>query len=202
MKIMTCMSFLALLACSLATRADQRIIVVGDSISEHIYCWPNELRLENPGLNMQLMTQSGRTIRDFTLPRDMRNVSHKDVVIYFLGTNDAYQGHSMRIVNEMFVSHMVFLRERGFRIIVLLPPPASPLMPRIAHVRTVITKQSERLGIEYHELDFWDETMTRDGIHPRPELSRLVAAFVYRLLEPEPLSHRPTVQTHQQDRFG
>ena len=202
MEIVKRWCFLALLACSVGSMADQRIIVIGDSISEHIYCWPNELRLEDPNLNMQLMTQAGRTIRDFSIPRDMRNVSHKDIVIYFLGTNDAYQGHSMRYVNEMFVSHMVFLQERGFRIIVLVPPPASPLMPRIAHVRTVITKQSARLGIEYHELEFWDEAMTRDGIHPRPELSRMVAAFVYTLLEPEPLSWVPIINSGLQNDLG
>ena len=174
---------LALLVCCQSSMADQRIIVIGDSISEHIYCWPHELRLENPHLNMQLMTQSGRTIRDFSLPRDMRNVSKKDVVIYFLGTNDAFQGYTMRYVNEAFVSQMVFLQERGFSIIVLLPPAASSLMPRIEHVRTAIKMQSMRLGITYYDMNFWDESMTSDGIHPAPELSRLVAEFVYSLLE-------------------
>jgi hypothetical protein len=84
-----CGLMFALLVCSQLSMADQRVIVIGDSISEHIYCWPNELRLENPQLNLQLMTQSGRTIRDFSIPRDLRNVSEKDVVIYFLGANDA-----------------------------------------------------------------------------------------------------------------
>ena len=171
--------------------ADQRIIVIGDSISEHIYCWPNELRLENPILNMQLMTQSGRTIRDFSLPRDLRNVSGKDVVIYFLGTNDAFQGHKMRYVNEAFVSHMVFLQERRFRVIVLLPPNASALMPQIAHVRSVIKMQSARLGITYFDLAFWDESLTRDGIHPRIELSRLIAEYVYGLLETDQTAVSP-----------
>ena len=101
---------LVLLLCSSSTWADQRIIVIGDSLSAHLHCWPNELRLENPQLNIQLIARSGRTIRDFSLPRDMRNVSKKDVVIYLLGTNDAFLGHKMRVVNEAFVSHMVFLR--------------------------------------------------------------------------------------------
>ena len=128
---------LVLFVWSPLSMADQRIIVVGDSLSAHIHCWPNELKLENPQLNIQLIARSGRTIRDFSLPRDMRNVSNKDVVIYFLGTNDAVHGHKMRFVNEAFVSHMVFLRERGFRIIVLLPPIASTLMPNICLFRTV-----------------------------------------------------------------
>jgi len=175
--------FFALLCCAQPCLADQRIIIIGDSISEHIYCWPNELRTDNPHLNAQLMTQSGRTIRDFSVPRDLRNVSGKDVVIYFLGTNDAFSGYPMRYVSESFASHMVLLKERGFRIIVLIPPPASVLMPKIAQVRTVIKQQSVRLDIEHHELVFWDESMTKDGIHPTPELSRLVADFVYTLLE-------------------
>ena len=83
-----------------------------------------------------------------------------------------------------------------------MPPPASPLMPRIAHVRTVITKQSARLGIEHHELEFWDEAMTRDGIHPRPELSRMVAAFVYTLLEAEPVSFAPIIKPVLGNAFG
>jgi hypothetical protein len=180
-----CWLMFVLLTCSQLSMADQRIIVIGDSISEHIYCWPNELRLENPQLNMQLMTQSGRTIRDFSLPRDLRNASKKDVVIYFLGTNDAHGGYPMRYVNEAFVSHMVFLQEREFRIIVLLPPASSLLMPRIEHVRTVVKMQSLRLGIKFYDLEFWDESMTKDGIHPSPELSRLVAEFIYNLLEPD-----------------
>ena len=174
---------LALLYCATPCIADQRIIIIGDSISEHIYCWPNELRSENPHLNAQLMTQSGRTIRDFSIPRDLRNVSGNDVVIYFLGTNDAFSGYPMRYVRESFASHMIFLQERGFRVIVLVPPPASVLMPKIAHVRDIIIQQSVRLHVEHHELAFWDETMTNDGIHPTPELSRLVSDFVYQLLE-------------------
>jgi len=165
--------------------ADQRIIVIGDSISEHIYCWPSELRLEKPQLNLQLMTQSGRNIRDFSMPRDLRNVSQKDVVIYFLGMNDALAAYPMRYVNDAFVSHMVFLQERKFRVIVLLPPTSSLLVPRIEYVRTVIKMQSLRLGIEHYDLQFWDESMTKDGMHPGPELSRLVAEFVYSLLEPD-----------------
>ena len=165
--------------------ADQRILIIGDSISEHIYCWPNEMRLENPGLNLQLLTQSGRTIRDYTPARDLRNVSKKDVVIYFLGTNDAFSGYPMRCVDESFSSHMVFLQDRGFKVIVILPPVATRLMPRIEKVRQLIAVQSQRLGIDYYDLEFWDETMTRDdGIHPGPELSRMVAEFVYTLLQP------------------
>ena len=186
MKWSKALWLLILLVCSQPIMADQRIIVIGDSLSAHIYCWPNELRLENPQLNIQLMARSGRTIRDFSLPRDMRNVSKKDVVIYLLGTNDAVLGHKMRFVNEAFVSHMVFLRERGFRIIVLLPPVASTLMPNIEHVRDVVKMQSLRLDIEFYDLDFWDESMTRDGIHPTTELNRLVAGYVYNLLAQDP----------------
>ena len=178
-----CWLMLALLVCSQLSMADQRIIVIGDSISEHIYCWPSELRLEKPQLNLQLMTQSGRNIRDFSMPRDLRNVSQKDVVIYFLGMNDALAAYPMRYVNDAFVSHMVFLQERKFRVIVLLPPTSSLLVPRIEYVRTVIKMQSLRLGIEHYDLQFWDESMTKDGMHPGPELSRLVAEFVYSLLE-------------------
>jgi len=198
MKQSKCWWLLALLVCCQSSMADQRVIVMGDSISEHIYCWPNELRLEHPQLNMQLMTQSGRTIRDFSLPRDLRNVSKKDVVIYFLGTNDAIQGYTMRYVNQAFVSHMVFLQERGFSIIVLLPPAASSLLPKIEHVRTVIMMQSVRLGIEHYDLEFWDESMTKDGIHPGPELSRLVAEFVYSLLEPDPMAGSLTVESESE----
>lgn len=183
MNWLKCWLMFALLACSHLSMADQRIIVIGDSLSEHIYCWPSELRLEKPQLNLQLMTQSGRTIRDFSVPRDLRNVSQKDVVIYFLGTNDALGAYPMRYVNEAFVSHMVHLQERKFRVIVLLPPVSSRLMPRIEYVRTVIEMQSLRLGVEHYDLQFWDESMTKDGLHPGPELSRLVAEFVSSLLE-------------------
>ena len=174
------------LLCAPPAMADPRVIIIGDSISEHIYCWPNELRTEHPLMNIQLMTQSGRTIRDFEMPRDLRNVSTKDVVIYFLGTNDAHGGYPMRFVNEAFVSHMVFLQAREFRIIVLLPPLASALMPQIKNVRTVVQMQTARLGISNYNLDelgIWQESMTMDGIHPTPELSREVARFVYDLLE-------------------
>jgi len=132
-----------------------------------------------------MMTQAGRNIRDFSIPRDLRNVSKEDVVVYFLGTNDAHGGYPMRYVNEGFVSHMVFLKEREFKIIVLLPPASSVLMPEIKHVRTVIRMQSVRLGIDHYDLEFWDESMTKDSIHPGPELSRLIAGFVYSLLNPD-----------------
>jgi hypothetical protein len=177
--------FLGFFVCCQHALADQRIIIIGDSISEHIYCWPNEMRLENPLMNLQLLTQSGRTIRDYSPPRDLRNVSGNDLVVYFLGINDAVGGYPMKYVNEAFVSHMVFLRERGFTIHVLLPPVITELKPQIDKVRTVLTMQSTRLGIDYHELTFWDESLTRDGMHPGPELSRMVAEFVYSLLEPD-----------------
>jgi hypothetical protein len=179
---MGCLGFL--LFCEQAL-ADQRIIIIGDSISEHIYCWPNELRMENTHMNLQLHTQSGRTIRDYAPPRDFRNVSDHDILVYFLGINDAVGGYVMRYVNEAFTSHMVFFRERRFKIHVILPPAVSKLQPQIDKVRQVITLQSERLGIDYHDLTFWDERLTQDGIHPGPELSRMVAEFIYRLLEPE-----------------
>ena len=177
--------FLGLLLVCEQALADQRIIIIGDSISEHVYCWPNEMRQQNTRMNLQLMTQSGRTIRDYSPPRDLRNVSGNDLIVYFLGTNDAIGGYAMRYVNEAFTSHMTFLKERGFKIHVLLPPAATKLQTQIDKVRMVITLQSERLGIDYHELTFWDESLTQDGIHPGPELSRMVAEFVYRLLEPE-----------------
>ncbi|NCF16927.1 MAG: hypothetical protein GWP63_01700 [Haliea sp.] len=173
-----------LLLCGQVAWADQRILIIGDSISEHIYCWPNEMRLIDPQMNLQLHTQGGRSIRDYSPPRDLRNVSGKDIVIYFLGTNDAIGGYEMLYVNDGFTGHMAFLQERGFRVIVLLPPPATKLEPQINKVRQVLIMQSERMGIEYHDLAFWDETMTKDGLHPGPELSRLVADFVYSLLEP------------------
>jgi hypothetical protein len=43
-------------------------------------------------------------------------------------------------------------------------------MPNIEHVRDVVKMQSLRLDIEFYDLDFWDESMTRDGIHPTTEL--------------------------------
>ena len=179
------LGILGLLAVCQQAHADQRIIIIGDSISEHIYCWPNEMRLHNPHMNLQLQTQSGRTIRDYMPPRDLRNVSRKDIVVYFLGTNDAIGKYPMRFVTDYFTAHMVFLKERGFLVHVLLPPPATKLQPQIDKVRMVLSMQSERLEIPYHELTFWDESLTRDGLHPGPELSRMVADFVYELLLPD-----------------
>jgi hypothetical protein len=71
MKWSKALWLLILLVCSQPIMADQRIIVIGDSLSAHIYCWPNELRLENPQLNIQLIARSGRTFRDFSLRRVM-----------------------------------------------------------------------------------------------------------------------------------
>jgi hypothetical protein len=55
-----------------------------------------------------------------------------------------------------------------------------------ANVRDVVKMQSLRLDIEFYDLDFWDESMTRDGIHPTTELNRLVAGYVYNLLAQDP----------------
>jgi hypothetical protein len=51
-----------LLLCGQVAWADQRILIIGDSISEHIYCWPNEMRLIDPQMNLQLHTQASPVI--------------------------------------------------------------------------------------------------------------------------------------------
>jgi hypothetical protein len=163
---------------SMGAASGERVIVIGDSIAAQPDSWPRLLQ----GLdNLQVMAQSGRTIRDFTIPADLE-VGDFDTVIYMLGSVDAYSQYPVRHSQRKLAVHLRFLVDRGFRVIVLLPPISSTLQPYIGHTRRMIVSTARDIGVEVRNIPVWDESLTTDGVHPTATLSAMVADWVSMLI--------------------
>jgi hypothetical protein len=158
----------------------QGIVVVGDSISAAPNSWANILSDE--GLNVQNISMNGRQIRDFSLPRDMVADTDFGTVVYFLGINDAFVANPPVLVRRFFKSQVQYLRQRGFRVIVLIPPAVVFFEPHSTRVRSAIQRVCDKLPIECSEVTVWDPNDTVDGIHPTPALQYDIAYFVRGLL--------------------
>ena len=102
---------------------EPRLIVIGDSMSTTHESWPNFLRYLAPRWNIHLMAQNGRTIRDFSLPRDLWTPGDRnETVIYFLGTNDMLQRNDIGHARYRLRSHISFLLDRNFKVLLIVPP--------------------------------------------------------------------------------
>ena len=78
-----------------ASNADHvvpRLIVVGNSLSTTHHSWPQVLGDITDRWVINVMAQNGRTIRDFSFPRDLwTSGDNYETVVYMLGSNDIGQ---------------------------------------------------------------------------------------------------------------
>ena len=157
-------------------------LVIGDSISAQLDSWPSFVR-EQTGKNVMVMAQNGRTARDFTLPADLRADGNIDTAVYFLGTNDALQKTKPALYQERVLTQLRFLKDRGFRVIVVLIPEFVNRETDVRKINNVLIKQATNLKLETVSLaPIWDTSLTSDTIHPTPALSREIAYAVMEIL--------------------
>jgi hypothetical protein len=162
-----------------------RLIVIGDSLSTTDQGWPNQLREMAPRWNVQVMAQNGRSIRDFSIPRDLWTLgNNNETVVYFLGGNDILQRNGSTHAKYRLQSHIAFLLERNFKVL-LIVPPSFGLDDQMygeanrAHREVVESCRGTAPNLWVYDIDLvWDPSMTTDGIHPSAELSTEIAYVI------------------------
>jgi hypothetical protein len=160
------------------------VIVIGDSLTAMEDSWPSYI----VGHHIGLMAEGGRTIRDYDIPRDIVAGIPFTTVVYFLGSNDAAQGYPTYLAHMRFKSHMEFLKQRYFRVVVVIPP-AFTKSPYAA--QNFIKYRGELMslckGLEldcYDSMEVWDNDLLEDdGIHPLPELSRELGYWLQDIID-------------------
>ena len=171
------LAMFCLLSC---TPINAGIVVIGDSTSAGMKSWANLMR--DDGINLQLIAMSGRTIRDFSVPRDIKASFNFDTAVYFLGINDAFSKYPVFYVERFMVEQLHLLMVRGFKTIVLIPPNIPHLDPYMNDVRTMMIKYCDQRKhfpkLRCHEIKSWDPELTPDGIHPSDELHYLISEEV------------------------
>jgi hypothetical protein len=151
------------------------VIVIGDSMSAQPTSWPTWLR-ENTGRNVMVMAQNGRTIRDFTIPSDLQKDWNMDTVIFLLGGNDIFNKTPDGLLKQRIVTHLRFLKDRGFRVIVVLLPPWYGKEKEVHEVNMRLAFIAWSMDIEVISIDaVWDTGGTYDTVHPLEPLSRSIA---------------------------
>jgi hypothetical protein len=178
---MRAMLLLAIMLLAVPAKAGG-LVVFGDSISAMRTNWTVYIRDYDPAKPIWSFAKNGQTIKDLVLHSGLRANSYIDTAVYFLGTNDATARSSPYVSIWAFNAHLEFLQQRGFRVIVILPPDHPVGLPYISQIRAAMTKVSQRAGVEYHTLASWDFNLTFDGIHPQPQLSQMIAAEIWGLL--------------------
>ena len=168
-----------------AGHSEPRLIVIGDSLSTTHESWPGFLREMAPRWNVHVMAQNGRTIRDFSLPRDLwTNGETNETVIYFLGANDILQCNLVGHARYRLEVHINFLLERNFKVL-LIVPPSFGVDPEVfgesneVHRALIESYRGSRPNLWVYDVDnIWDQSQTYDGIHPNAELSRNIAMAI------------------------
>lgn len=162
---------------------------MGDSLSTTHESWPGYLREIAPRWNVQVMAQNGRTIRDFSLPRDLWTPGDKnETVIYFLGGNDILQRNNVVHARYRLQSHISFLLERNFKVLLITPPTlgVDPEMfgkTNAEHRALVESYRGTNENLWVYDMDnVWNTAQTPDGVHPSAELSREIALAINKVL--------------------
>ena len=164
---------------------EPRLIIVGDSLSTTHESWPNYLRQMAPRWNVHVMAQNGRTIRDFSLPRDLWTTGRRnETVVYFLGGNDILQRNPLAHARHRLEVHINFLLERNFKVLLMVPPTFG-LAPNVyglsneEHRALIESYRGTRPNLWVYDVDdVWDNEQTYDNIHPNAELSLTIAMAV------------------------
>ena len=155
------------------------VLVIGDSMSAQATSWPTYYR-QITGENVKVMAQNGRTIRDFTLPNDLHADGNIDTAIYLLGGNDMFLKTGPFMLAERVLTQLRFLKDRGFRVIVIKVPEFSGREKEIRKINGIIVRKARGLRLEVIDLmPVWDTSLTSDTVHPLPALSRRIADYLY-----------------------
>ncbi len=181
------------LSISEAGQPPPRLIVIGDSLSASLESWPEELRrLASGTWNIQVMAQNGRTIRDFSIPRDLWTPGNvNETVVYMLGTNDMLQRNDIMHAKYRLRNHLSFLLDRHFNVLLVIPPQLDPraFSPDATlsdvqawnrsikeHRQLFETFRGTHPNLRVYDLEeVWDSVATYDGIHPEVPLSQEIA---------------------------
>ena len=173
---------------SSAANADHvvpRLIVVGNSLSTTHHSWPNELGEMTDRWVIHVMAQNGRTIRDFSFPRDLwTSGNQNDTVVYFIGSNDILQRNHVDFAKYRLQTHVSFLLERNFKILLVMPPSLGLDEQMFGesnrqHRALFETFRGTHPRLWVYDIDHvWDPTATSDGIHPTDELSNEIAQAI------------------------
>jgi hypothetical protein len=160
------------------------VIVIGDSLTAMEDSWPSYI----VGHHIGLMAEGGRTIRDYDIPRDIVAGIPFTTVVYFLGSNDAAQGYPTYLAHMRFKSHMEFLKQRYFRVVVVIPPAftKSPYAAQnFIKYRRELMSLCKGLELDcYDSMEVWDNDLLEDdGIHPLPELSRELGYWLQDIID-------------------
>jgi len=175
MKGITMFLLLALTSCA----ARSGVIIIGDSISSSSESWPRYLNA-----HVLLNAQPGRFIRDFTLSRDIKATPDADTVIYFIGSNDIIFGNPIDLVKEALQSHLRMLKDRGLRVIVVIPAKYPCCERQGWLMREALRNIVAEMKLESVDMNpIWDVNQTYDTVHPTPELSVKIAERIQAALE-------------------
>lgn len=148
------------------------VIAIGDSLTAQPDSWHSYL----PEHFFMIDAQNGRTVRDLDLSGDMKANNCVHTVVYMLGANDIFQKTNLTVFTDMARSHLRFLKDRGYDIVVVLPPVFSFKANRSDQVRWILAVLASELELSTADLDpIWDETQTSDGVHPVPPLTGTIA---------------------------
>ena len=174
--------------CSHAVEADHhepRLIVIGDSLSTTLNSWPNQLRRIAPRWNIHVMAQNGRTIRDFSIPRDLWTAGDKqETVVYFLGANDILQRNHVFHAKSRLMTHLDFLLDRNFKVLLIVPPRFNVDQEMFAksieeHRAMIESCRGTRENLWVYDMEeIWDSSQTPDGVHPTSTLSYEMALII------------------------
>ena len=172
-----------------AGHSEPRLIVIGDSLSTTHESWPGFLREMAPRWNVQVMAQNGRTIRDFSIPRDLYTTGEKnETVIYLLGGNDMLQRNDIGYATARLKTHLQFLLDRNFKILLIIPPTfkidKAIYGKSIREHRELIEScRGTHPKLTVYDLDnVWDPSHVPDDIHPDAELSWEIATKINMVL--------------------
>jgi hypothetical protein len=147
------------------------------------------LRRIAPRWNIQVMAQNGRTIRDFSMPRDLWTPGDRnETVVYFLGGNDILQRNHVAHAKYRLQTHLNFLLERNFKVLLIVPPTFSLDREMFAetneqHRAMVESCRGSHPNLWVYDIDnVWDTSQTPDNVHPTPTLSYEIALVINMVL--------------------
>ena len=150
-------------------------IAIGDSMTAQQKSWHSFL----PHRYIQVHAQNGRTVRDFNLSDDLKANPSVDTVIYMLGGNDIMQAVDSTTFVDAARAHITFLKSRGFKVLIVVPPVLVMHPEDSARIRWILTALSYEQRVQMLDLEnIWDVNQTSDTVHPLQSLSESIAQAI------------------------
>lgn len=110
----------AVIAFAESTRADNGVIVIGDSQSSSKCSWAHQLDRAAP-TNIQVHAQAGRDINEYWPSPDLVPWGDMDTVVIWMGANDLLH-HPYESILSATQALVDELASRGFSVVYALPP--------------------------------------------------------------------------------